>query len=200
MQPTKQNNYLKTEFWSQNFDESVKNWKTGGQCVSFEFKPIDLIADTEREKHTVTFCFYQETPWKRTTEYYSLNVVDGTAKIGDTTIQATDAGNGWYRLTVPFSILEPCETTAVNCSIDLISFRWINHSIAIRNVRICKEATGDLNGDGKTDKSDVLMLQGYLVSNGYMKLDLWKEADFDYNCELNAIDLALMNRAILNQR
>ena len=197
VQPTRQYSYLKTEFWNQYFDESVKDWKNSGKACTFEFKPIDLIADTEREENTVTFYFNQSNPWKGTTKYYSLNVADGTVKIGDTTIQASKGEDGWYCLTVPFSVLDEREAAAVDYSIDMLEFRDIKHSCAIRNISVTKMASGDLNDDGILDKSDVTMLEAFLVGNGHLTLELWEEADYDHNGVLNVIDLTLMKRAIL---
>lgn len=196
VQPITKNGYVPSTFYTQILDESVKDWKTGNQGVAFEFKPIDLNADTEREENTIAFNFNQ-TDWKGTTKYYTLNVAEGIAKIGNTTLQAEKCADGWYRLVIPFKILEATEDATINYSIDILSFRWITHSAAIRNVRVWKEASGDLNDDGILDKSDVTMLEAFLVGNGHLTLELWEEADYDHNGVLNVIDLTLMKRAIL---
>ena len=54
--------------------------------------------------------------------------------------------------------------------------------------------SGDLNGDGKLNASDVRMLADFLVGKS-SALDNWNNADYDGNRMLDSVDLTRMKRA-----
>lgn len=200
VQPLRQYDYLKSRFWTHAFDHSIEDWKNSGQAISFEFKPIDLKADTERDMNSAYFYFNETTNWKGTTKQYKLDLTDNTVKIGNTKLQAIKGNDGWCRLTVPFALLEPDSEEALAYPIDMFAFTWIKHSIAIRNIKLTDmNAMGDLNGDGAVDIRDSRNLQEFLRGiNSAPDFD-WSVADLDGSGEINAKDQTLLKRRILEQ-
>lgn len=62
---------------------------------------------------------------------------------------------------------------------------------------IIDSVTGDLNDDGVFDAADVAMLQKWLLAFPNTVLVNWKAADFFEDNKLNALDLTLMKRALI---
>ena len=58
--------------------------------------------------------------------------------------------------------------------------------------------SGDVNGDGEFNVSDVILLQKWLLAVPDTHLDNWKAADFYADGNLNVFDLCLMKKALLN--
>ena len=56
--------------------------------------------------------------------------------------------------------------------------------------------TGDVSDDGTFNVSDAVLFQKWLLSVPDTKLTNWKAADFCHDNKLNAVDLALMKRAL----
>ena len=57
--------------------------------------------------------------------------------------------------------------------------------------------TGDMNGDGAFTVADVILLQKWLTAEPGTKLANWKAADFNRDNLLNAVDLSMMKRALI---
>ena len=55
---------------------------------------------------------------------------------------------------------------------------------------------GDVNKDGQFDAADAQALQAYLLAAG--TLADWSAGDYDGNGRLNAVDLTMMKRELLN--
>ena len=58
---------------------------------------------------------------------------------------------------------------------------------------------GDVNGDGVFDRSDAVLLQKWLLALPNTAPANWKAADFCADNRLNAVDLSLMKRALLEK-
>ena len=59
--------------------------------------------------------------------------------------------------------------------------------------------TGDVNGDGSFNVSDVVLFQRWLLHDKTASLNNWKNADFYADGILNIFDLCLMKRMLINQ-
>ena len=206
VQPRTKDCYNNTRFWNYQFDESVKNWKTGTKGVSFEFKPINLMADANRSQNTLQVYFNQQSPWMGTTNLYKINLTynsngestGGYFMIGDNKVEAVKVENGWYRFTIPFKLLEPRSSDAVSYSIDMIEFTWINHSVAIKNIKLFDDAgKGDLNYDGTIDEDDLIILNALLLGNGHVSLSDWTAADLNHDEVIDAFDMILLRQKVM---
>ena len=62
------------------------------------------------------------------------------------------------------------------------------------------EANGDLNDDGEFNVADAVLLQKWLLTVPDTHLAEWKAADFSNDNKLNAVDLNLMKRDLLQAR
>ncbi len=60
------------------------------------------------------------------------------------------------------------------------------------------EPSGDLNADGETKISDIVMMQKYLLSEAIPQIENWKSADLNKDGRLDAADLSLMKQKLLN--
>ena len=196
VQPFIQYGYQLTEFYEYNFDVSVQNWKSSKQAISFEFKPVYLTTDTDRNQESVHFAFATKKTGSGITESCKLDLQDNSVTLGDTKYTAQPLEYGWYRLTIPCSMLTPATSNAISYSLDSIVFRWITHSMAIRNVQVVQQ-NGDLNGDGITDKSDVIMFQDFLSGKEGFKNMSWQAVDLNNDGILNVIDLTLLKRQLI---
>ena len=58
---------------------------------------------------------------------------------------------------------------------------------------------GDVNGDGKFDIADVVLLQKWLIADSNAHLANWKAADFYEDDKLNAFDLSMMKRELIQK-
>lgn len=61
-------------------------------------------------------------------------------------------------------------------------------------------ADGDINGDGSLGISDVVLLQKWLMAVPDTQLANWWAADFNYDGRLDAFDLSLMKRELIQRR
>lgn len=61
------------------------------------------------------------------------------------------------------------------------------------------QIAGDVNGDGKFNVSDVVLLQKWLLTVPGTKLANWKAADFCEDNRVDVFDLCLMKRALIEQ-
>ena len=59
-------------------------------------------------------------------------------------------------------------------------------------------ASGDISGDGKTNSSDVSLLQSFLIGKSSSLPD-WRAGDMDGSGSLDAVDLALLKRLVLKK-
>ena len=59
---------------------------------------------------------------------------------------------------------------------------------------------GDINMDGKFDIADVVLVQKWLLAVPDTKLENWKAADLCEDDKLNAFDLCLMKRMLIENR
>ena len=59
---------------------------------------------------------------------------------------------------------------------------------------------GDVNGDGNFSVVDVIMFRKWLLAVPDVHLVNWKAADFCNDNRLNAADLSLMKRALMQER
>ena len=64
--------------------------------------------------------------------------------------------------------------------------------------RTKRNISGDVNGDGKFTVSDVVLVEKWLLALPDAELAHWEEADFCPDHKLNAADLTMMKRALLN--
>ncbi len=66
--------------------------------------------------------------------------------------------------------------------------------------RIKIDVSGNLNGDGDFSVLDAVTLQKWLLGAEDVEIYEWAEADFDLNNTLDAFDLAIMKRKLIEQR
>ena len=62
-----------------------------------------------------------------------------------------------------------------------------------------RSVTGDVSGDGVFSVADAVLLSKWLLCDPDAALADWGAADFDRNGRLNAVDLVLMKRALMNE-
>lgn len=67
------------------------------------------------------------------------------------------------------------------------------------NTASSESIKGDVNGDGSFGVSDVVLLQKWLLAVPDTNLGNWKAADFCKDNKLNAFDLCLMKRALIEK-
>lgn len=60
--------------------------------------------------------------------------------------------------------------------------------------------SGDVDGDGECSKSDLALLQNWLIGNTDAEISRWAEADFNLDNQLNALDLTLMKQNLLQKQ
>ncbi len=65
--------------------------------------------------------------------------------------------------------------------------------------RIKIEVSGDLNGDGDCSVLDAVTLQKWLLGSDQVEIYYWEEGDLDLNGKLNAFDLAIMKRKLIEK-
>lgn len=65
--------------------------------------------------------------------------------------------------------------------------------------RIKIKVSGNLNGDGKFSVADAVTLQKWLLGATDVEIYDWAEADFDLNNTLDAFDLAIMKRRLIEK-
>lgn len=61
------------------------------------------------------------------------------------------------------------------------------------------KATGDINGDGKFNISDVVTIQKYLLGDSDVKISDWKQADFTGDGVLDVFDLVMMRKKLIEK-
>ena len=61
------------------------------------------------------------------------------------------------------------------------------------------EVIGDINMDGVCDKKDAVLLQSWLLAIPDTELAKWEAGDMNKDGKLNAVDLSLLKRYLLNQ-
>lgn len=62
-----------------------------------------------------------------------------------------------------------------------------------------EETKGDINADGKTDLTDLVMLHRYLLRRDTLTLEQWQRADYNLDKAVNITDSILLRRFLLMQ-
>ncbi len=122
------------------------------------------------------------------------------------TTSLIDKGNGWYTVQIPM------DKTTINTSAKrtvsedetfgylYFSGGYVNCSFLVDNFKIeSAKGNGDLNGDGKTDKTDVDNFMAYLARNATPPQNAW-EADLDHNGVHDARDMSRLKQMLLAQQ
>ncbi|MDO5559629.1 MAG: DUF4091 domain-containing protein [Oscillospiraceae bacterium] len=122
-------------FYDIYLDTPVKNWKSGGALISFNYKATNTC--TSSNSNDVTIYLIQKNPWERVTGYSNFNVSLGTSSIGT----VTDLGGGWYNYKIPVSSFAPYSDSSGTKQADIVEFRWINRSFLIEDFKVVKEVT-----------------------------------------------------------
>lgn len=115
-----------------------------------------------------------------------------------------DKGNGWYTVQIPMdktiinqSANRPDVSPTETFGYLYFSSGGVNCSFLVDNFKIeSAKGNDDLNGDGKTDKTDVDIFMAYLARNAAPPQNVW-EADLDHNGVHDARDMSRLKQMLL---
>lgn len=124
-----------SRFYTKRIDK-VLNWKNSTSSICFDFKATNSI--NKGSNNNVTLYIQsinaQTNAWESVAKTYTIDVVNGTSKIGT----VTSLGNGWYRAKIPFKAFEANSSADGLKSVDVVGFDWVNRSFEMKNFKITR--------------------------------------------------------------
>ena len=106
----------------------------------------------------------------------------------------TQAGNPIAQETVNQPVLAAADHT-IYCLYTTSDWKTVFKKLTLSTAE--QPVAGDINGDGKTDLADLLLLQRYLLGSGVLQADQAKAADIFPDGSVSGLDLARLRQMIV---
>ncbi|MDE6666124.1 MAG: leucine-rich repeat protein [Ruminococcus sp.] len=98
-------------------------------------------------------------------------------------------------------ISNPCEDVGVICGYENSTAQAYaeEYGYEFESLGKAPEKTGDMNGDGDFNVSDVVTFQKYILGTSDEELSDWKQADLNYDGLLDSFDLVMMRKKLIEK-